>query len=221
MKISPFATSLLLSCFIPSVSARRPFSVDDVNCNSIPIAVDGDDIVLDGPINLKRCSRSDVSVFDVTNDSIIDCAGHSINGLGFSAIGQGFKKAFSVIGGATIINCHMSRHDRAITQVPDGSIGSVLTIQNSTFTNVGEAIFIFDGPSFGVGGKPNVLNMLVENSHFRRVRQSGISTYMRNRDSTTIQVRGVTMDGTGGGSQGISISGRNRHESLRGNGVCS
>ena len=204
----PFLTGEVFSAFT---------SVNDINCNNLPITINTD-TVLDGPVDLTGCQDRNIVVFKIENDSTLDCNGHSITDKGyFIDYGQGVtalstSTAIHVNGGATIMNCHINQFYEGIFRDGDNSNGSELTIKDSTFNDIHTGIDV----KAAFAGLPQNVNVRVENCQMNEVIFGGVGI---TGTSATVHVEDTVIHGTtstdsDNGAWGISTSGNEAATSL-------
>ena len=134
MKVSSLVMSLLLSSPFFNTTSHA-FNVTNITCDDLPVAVDTD-IVFDAPLNLTHCPRqgSYFRIFNVANDTTIDCNGHYFSGFVHSV-------GFSMLGGGTIINCHLIEHEIGVQREEINTNSSTLIVNRSMFTDVKFVVF--------------------------------------------------------------------------------
>ena len=87
-----------VSCFTFIHADSTLFTtVNNINCNNLPFKINTT-TVLDGSVDLSNCLDPFNAIFEVENDAIVDCGGHTI--MGHLARGYG-GYVFHVIDGAT------------------------------------------------------------------------------------------------------------------------
>lgn len=167
MKVSQSSLLLLSSTFF--LDQSHSFTVNNITCDDLPISIDTD-IVFDRPLDLSRCPRRGNSfpIFNVTNDSTMDCDGNIFSGFRDSV-------GFYFVGGGAVTNCHMKSHDISILCEADYSKSSTLIINDVLFSDVSQGVVVEGVTTSGVGSETNFVNILVENCHLIDVKRQAIS----------------------------------------------
>ena len=176
MITSPLAPFLLLaSPFVLHSTYALPLT-NNINCNSLPITINTP-TVLSEDLNFSHCLGGNGNVlFKVSNDATFDCNGHAITG-------SGGRKTIRVIGGATIMNCHIKNDETGVSWVTDNSESSELTIKNSAFSDVWYAIDI-------EGSNADAVNVNVEDCEITNVKYVGMNIV---RAAATVHIKDTVM----------------------------
>lgn len=174
-----------------------------MTCIDLPMNISSD-FEFGGHVVCPHWER-DYHMFEVTNNPVIDCRGHTIHGAK-QPKKRTPSKAFNVHGGALFKNCHFDSHEVAIERSNAGE-GDSLEIKGSTFSNTASAIIAT--PS----SPDDTLNILVKNSDILYsnkgidIKTNGYEVKVENTNIISNTVPGVVAGESATDSAGIQISG--------------